>query len=98
MAPEAGGSSGGPGARGPGDSYDPSLLQRLEDVEEAVEQLLARQQRLGRALGQWRGWADRIDGDLDDLALVYQDDLLFGIGEPKWQRRRREDHEQEGKQ
>ena len=86
------------GAEAPGDSDGASLLQRLEDVEEAVEQLLARQQQVGRALGQWSRWADRIESDLDDLALVYRDDLLFGIGEPKWQRRRREEHEEEGKQ
>lgn len=36
---------------------------------------------------QWRGWADRIDGELDNLALVYREELLFGIGNPKWQRR-----------
>ena len=65
----------------------PPLSQRMEDAERELEQLRARQKQIIQALGQVQGRADRIDGELDDLALVYRDDLLFGIGEPKWKRR-----------
>jgi len=66
---------------------DGSLAQRLEDVERELEQLLARQKQIVQAVGQLQGWADRVDGELDDLALVYQEELWFGVGEPKWKRR-----------
>ncbi len=29
----------------------------------------------------------KMDGELDDLAKLYQDDVLLGIGDPKWRRR-----------
>jgi len=69
------------------DSAGSSLSQRIEDLERALEQQLSRQQQIVQAMGQVQGWADRVDGEMDDLALVYRDELLFGIGEPKWKRR-----------
>lgn len=63
------------------------MMLRIEDLERALEQLLSRQQQIVQAVGQVRGWADRVDGELDDLALAYREDLIFGIGEPKWKRR-----------
>ncbi len=76
--------------RGPADMVEAEgsiLFQRIENLERALEQLLSRQQQVIQAVGQVQGWADRVDGELDDLALVYRHELLFGIGDPKWQRR-----------
>ena len=75
------------GAEEVNDSAASSLSQRIEDLERALEQLLSRQQQVIQAVGQVQGWADRVDGELDDLALAYREDLIFGIGEPKWKRR-----------
>ena len=66
---------------------DLPLSQRLEDLEKKLEHLIALQKQIVQAVGQVQSWADRVDGELDDLALVYRDELLFGIGEPKWKRR-----------
>ena len=68
-------------------SAGPRLLQRIEELERALKQQLSRQQQIVQAVGQVRSWADRVDGELDDLALAYREDLIFGIGEPKWKRR-----------
>ena len=65
----------------------PTLFQRIEDLERGLEQLLTRQQQIVQALGRVQASADRVDGELDDLAVVYREELLFGIGEPKWTRR-----------
>ena len=74
-------------AEGSGHSDGSPLLQRLEDLESQLAQLLARQKQIVQAVGQVQGWADRVDGELDDLALMYQQELWFGVGEPKWKRR-----------
>ena len=68
----------------------PPSSQRIEDLERGLEELLLRQQQIVKAIGQVQGWADRADGELDDLALVYREELIFGIGEPKWKRRPKE--------
>ena len=78
------------GSQDIGESAGSSLSQRIEDLERALEQQLSRQQQIVQAMGQVQGWADRVDGEMDDLALVYRDELLFGIGEPKWKRRPKE--------
>ncbi len=70
-----------------GESGDLLLSERFEGLEKELEQLLSRQKQIVQAIRQVQGWADRVDGELDDLALVYRDELLFGIGEPKWKRR-----------
>jgi hypothetical protein len=64
-----------------------SLLQRIEDQERELEQLLSRQQQIAQAVGRVQSWVDRVEGELDDLAVMYREELLFGIGEPKWKRR-----------
>ena len=63
------------------------VAPRYEALEKELEQLLSRQKQIVQAIRQVQGWADRVDGELDDLALIYRDELLFGIGEPKWKRR-----------
>ena len=75
------------GSQDIGESDGSPLLQRIEDLKRGFEQLLSRQNQIVQAMGQVQGWADRVDGELDDLASVYRDELLFGIGEPKWNRR-----------
>ena len=75
------------GVEDSGESDISLLLQRLEDAESELEQLGARQKQIVQVVGQVQSWADRIDGELDDLALAYREDLLFGVGEPKWKRR-----------
>ena len=73
-----------------GESPGLPLSQRFEDLEKELEHLIARQNQIVQAVGQVQGWADRVDGEMDDLALVYRDELIFGIGEPKWKRRPKE--------
>ena len=75
------------GSQDIGESGGSPLLQRVEDLERELEQQLSRQQQIVQAIGQVRGWADQVDGELDDLASAYLEDLIFGIGEPKWKRR-----------
>ena len=66
-----------------GENGDLPLSQRFEDLEKELEHLIARQNQIVQAVGQVQGWADRVDGELNDLALAYREDLIFGIGEPK---------------
>ena len=47
-----------------------SLSQRIEDLERALEQQLSRQQQIVQAVGQVQGWADRVDGELDEAAAA----------------------------
>ena len=75
------------GTDGLGECGGSELLQRVEDMARESAQLLARQKQIVQAVGQMQGWADRVDGELDDLAIVYQDELWFGVGDPKWKRR-----------
>ena len=75
------------GSQDIGESPGLLLPQRIEDLEQELENLLSRQKQIVQAMGQVQGWADRVDGELDDLALLYRDELIFGIGEPKWKRR-----------
>ena len=57
------------------------IVIRLEEVGSGAKTRPKREKLLQAARRR------EIDGELDDLAKLHKDDVLFGIGEPQWQRR-----------
>ncbi len=59
----------------------------VKELQNALGEVVTRQEQIMRDMAVVQARLDQIDRDLDNLAKVYKDDVLFGIGEPKWQRR-----------
>lgn len=64
------------------------LGDRVEELRRRLEEATTRQEQLLRELAAFKTWVGKVNGELDDLAQVFKDDVLLGIGEPRWRRRR----------
>ncbi len=59
----------------------------VEEIRQTLEEVVTRLEQMRRDVAAVQAKTGKIDGELDDLAKLYQDDLLFGVGDPKWRRR-----------
>ncbi len=50
-------------------------------------EVVTRQEQMLRDIAAVQARIGKIDGELDDLAQLYKEDLLLGMGKPKWRRR-----------
>ncbi len=62
------------------------VAEWVDKLEATLGEVAARQQQLLQDMAAVQARVDRIDGELDGLAKLYQDDVI-GWGGPKWQRR-----------
>ena len=63
------------------------LWDRVEELHRTTEEIATYQEQILGELATIRSRTNKLDGELDDLAQLYKDDLLFGMGEPRWRRR-----------
>ncbi len=59
----------------------------LEEMRKTLGEVVTRQEQMQRDITAVQARIGKMDGELDDLAKLYQDDVLLGIGDPKWRRR-----------
>ena len=68
----------------PAEAHSPVEVAELQQI---LDKVATCQERMMRELATIKSQTNKLDGELDDLAQLYKDDLLFGMGEPQWRRR-----------
>ena len=63
------------------------VVELVDKLEAKLEEVAVQQKQQRQDMAAVEALVGKIDGELDDLAKLHKDDVLFGIGEPKWQRR-----------
>ncbi len=63
------------------------MAGQVTEMQQMLDEVVTNQEQMLRELAVVKARVGKVDEELDDLAVVFRDELLLGVGEPRWRRR-----------